>query len=108
MTEKVIRVRVDSGNSTQEINNLNKSMQGLGASADTAGAKSGKFSQVMGQAGFQVQDFIVQVQGGTSAITAFTQQAPQLAGAFGPGGAVVGALLALGGVIAGTFLTPLS
>ena len=108
MTEKVIRVRVDSGNSTQEINALNSSMRSLGSAADTAGAKSGKFSQIMGQAGFQIQDFIVQVQGGTSAITAFTQQAPQFAGAFGPGGAVIGALLAAGGVLTGVFLSSLN
>jgi hypothetical protein len=49
----------------------------------------------MQQAGYQIQDFIVQVQGGQSALVAFSQQGSQLAGAFGPGGAVVGALLLL-------------
>lgn len=49
----------------------------------------------MQQAGYQVQDFIVQVQGGQSALVAFSQQGSQLAGAFGPGGAVFGAVLAL-------------
>lgn len=45
----------------------------------------------MQQAGYQIQDFIVQVQGGQSALVAFSQQGSQLAGAFGRGGAVVGA-----------------
>jgi hypothetical protein len=37
----------------------------------------------MQQAGYQIQDFIVQVQGGQSALVAFSQQGSQLAGAFG-------------------------
>lgn len=52
------------------------------------------------QAGYQIQDMIVQIQGGTSAFVVFGQQGSQLAGAFGPSGAVVGALIALGSVIA--------
>lgn len=58
----------------------------------------------MQQAGYQVQDFIVQVQGGQSALVAFSQQGSQLAGAFGPSGAIVGALIALGSVIVGTLI----
>ncbi|ELU2958899.1 phage tail protein [Salmonella enterica] len=61
----------------------------------------------MQQAGYQIQDFIVQVQGGQSALVAFSQQGSQLAGAFGPGGAVVGAFIALGSVLAGTLSTAL-
>ncbi|EOZ9372666.1 phage tail tape measure protein, partial [Enterobacter hormaechei] len=56
----------------------------------------------------QVQDFIVQVQGGQSALVAFAQQGSQLAGAFGPGGAVVGAVIALSSVIAGVLITSLN
>ena len=37
------------------------------------------------QAGYQIQDFVVQVQSGTSVFVAFGQQASQLAGALGPG-----------------------
>ncbi|EBV3855520.1 phage tail protein [Salmonella enterica subsp. enterica serovar Cerro] len=62
----------------------------------------------MQQAGYQIQDFIVQVQGGQSALVAFSQQGSQLAGAFGPGGAVAGALLALGSILFGTLSTALS
>lgn len=36
----------------------------------------------MQQVGFQLQDFAVQVAGGTSAVRAFSQQAPQMFGAF--------------------------
>lgn len=62
----------------------------------------------MQQAGYQVQDFIVQVQGGQSALVAFSQQGSQLAGAFGPGGAVIGAVIALSTVVAGTLIASLN
>ncbi len=62
----------------------------------------------MQQLGFQVQDFAVQVAGGTSAITAFGQQGSQLAGILGPGGAIVGALIAVGSAIIGVGVNALS
>ena len=46
------------------------------------------------QAGYQVGDFIVQVQSGQSVLVALGQQGSQLAGIFGPTGAVVGAFVA--------------
>ena len=55
------------------------------------------------QAGYQFQDFAVQVAAGTSAVTAFGQQAPQLLGAFGPAGAVAGAFVAIGALAYGVF-----
>lgn len=61
----------------------------------------------MQQAGYQVQDFVVQVQGGQSALVAFAQQGSQLAGAFGPGGAVLGAVIAIGSAVAGTLVASL-
>ncbi|WP_199756203.1 phage tail length tape measure family protein [Candidatus Pantoea deserta] len=73
------------------------------------GTKShGAWRQQMQQAGYQVQDFIVQVQGGQSALVAFSQQGSQLAGAFGPSGAVVGAVIALSTVVAGTLIASLN
>lgn len=76
-------------------------------SATAKGVSSGFRSSVQ-QAGYQLQDFIVQVQGGQSALVAFSQQGSQLAGAFGPGGAIVGALIALGTVVAGTLISSLN
>lgn len=74
----------------------------------TASGVRSSFKTSMQQAGYQIQDFIVQVQGGQSALVAFSQQGSQLAGAFGPGGAVVGALIALGSVLAGVLITSLN
>lgn len=59
---------------------------------------------IIQQAGFQVGDFAVQVQGGQSALVAFSQQGSQLLGVFGPLGAVMGAVLAVGSALAGVFL----
>jgi len=52
------------------------------------------------QAGYQVGDFFVQVGGGTNALQAFGQQGAQLAGIFGPMGAVVGAGIAIFSAVA--------
>jgi len=55
-------------------------------------------------AGYQVADFAVQVQGGTSAVVAFGQQAPQLLGTFGAAGAVAGAFVAIGAGLVNYFI----
>lgn len=60
---------------------------------------------VFQQAGYQVGDFAVQVQGGQSALVAFSQQGSQLLGVFGPWGAVMGAALAVGSSLAGVLWT---
>ncbi|EDD9119395.1 hypothetical protein BXS46_20660 [Salmonella enterica subsp. enterica serovar Infantis] len=81
--------------------------------ADTAAGKLGDTTQKQTtklrgfgtgaqQVGYQIQDMIVQIQGGTSAFVAIGQQGSQLAGAFGPGGAVIGAIIALSAAVGGT------
>jgi len=74
------------------------------AASTAASAGAGRVGQVAAQAGYQVQDFATQVSMGTSAFTAFAQQAPQFLGVFGPGGAIAGALLAVGAIAAKVFL----
>lgn len=59
------------------------------------------FGSMAGQIGFQVQDFATQVSNGTSALTAFGQQAPQALGIFGARGAIIGAIIAVGAAILG-------
>lgn len=75
------------------------------AVANDNAVRSGRnFGQTIGQAGFQLQDFFVQVQGGTSALTALSQQGSQFLGVFGTGGAIAGAVLAIGALVAGLVL----
>lgn len=67
----------------------------------SAGRLARGAGQALGQLGYQVQDFVIQVQSGQNWLIALAQQGSQLAGAFGPAGAAVGALgaalLAAGG-----------
>ncbi|WP_119167113.1 phage tail tape measure C-terminal domain-containing protein [Algihabitans albus] len=51
-------------------------------------------------AAFQLGDMAVQIGGGTSAMRAMSQQLPQLLGGFGVWGAVIGAVVAVGGALA--------
>lgn len=72
-----------------------------GADAEKAAPKLRMFGTGAQQVGYQVQDMVVQLQSGTSAFVAIGQQGSQLAGAFGPGGAVLGAVIALGAAVGG-------
>lgn len=84
---------------------LDTQLSSTAKAVNEASNSSGKFRSTFQQAGYQIQDFIVQVQGGQSALVAFSQQGSQLAGAFGPGGAVVGAFIALASVLTGVLMT---
>ncbi|MDM9326528.1 tail protein (tape measure) [Enterobacter hormaechei subsp. steigerwaltii] len=92
----------------QKIGELTGRLYDMKTGAEGGAKGTGSWKSSMQQAGYQVQDFIVQVQGGQSALVAFAQQGSQLAGAFGPGGAVVGAVIALSSVIAGVLITSLN
>lgn len=92
----------------QKIAQLTGQLYDMKTSVDTGAKSHGNWKSSLQQTGYQVQDFIVQVQGGQSALVAFSQQGSQLAGAFGPGGAVVGAVIALSTVVAGTLITSLN
>ena len=53
----------------------------------------------LGQVGHQVQDVAVQLQMGQNAMLVFGQQGSQIASLFGPGGAMLGAVLAVGAAL---------
>lgn len=78
------------------------------ATSKAAGDGLSKFRNAAGQVGFQVQDMVVQLQAGTSAFVAIGQQGSQLAGAFGPGGAVLGAIIALASAVGGVLYKSLT
>jgi hypothetical protein len=62
---------------------------------------SGKLSYRLGQVSMQAQDVAVQLQGGARATTVIAQQGSQLLSIFGPGGAMLGGVLAIGAGIYG-------
>ncbi len=92
----------------QKIGELTGRLYDMKTGVENGAKGNGKWKSSMQAAGYQVQDFIIQVQSGQSALVAFAQQGSQLAGAFGPGGAVVGAVIALSSVIAGVLITSLN
>lgn len=130
MTEKRIDVVVRTGNSKDEVKDLDAAMKGLGASADKAGKELNDLSngakgagnnlpklkpaaegvkngitgvgRAAGQAGIQVQQFIGQIQGGQSAMLALSQQSADLGFVLGAPllGAVVGISASVVGLLA--------
>lgn len=87
----------------QTVDKIERTRNRVLAMNSTVAAQTGFMARnrnMFQQAGWQVGDFAVQVQGGTSALTAFTQQGSQLLGIFGPWGAVMGAVLAVGAPLA--------
>ena len=56
------------------------------------------------QVSYQLQDIAVQASMGTDSFIILGQQGPQLASIFGPGGAVLGVMIAFGAMIGGTLV----
>jgi len=103
-----IAIRVEGGAAAEATFNAiaatgERAMQRVNTATTQAAASGGNLRNVLGQAGYQVQDFSVQVQGGTSALTALSQQGSQFLGIFGPTGALAGAVLTVG-ILAARFL----
>ncbi|MEL7281346.1 MAG: hypothetical protein AAGK79_13385 [Pseudomonadota bacterium] len=89
-------LNAEMADATTRSANMNRAMNG--------GRSFGNLGSLAQQAGYQFQDFAVQVQGGTSAVTAFAQQGSQFLGAFGTYGAVAGAVLAIAAPLASAFM----
>lgn len=87
-----------------QIRRGNASLKAHSSQYNSTAVAANKFAKgALQQAGFQVGDFVVQVTNGTSAMQAFGQQGAQLAGVFGPIGAVVGAGIAIFSALAIVF-----
>lgn len=114
-----------AGKSTDEIQLLRAELRGASADqlkalqaaqnynriAQQQAAANGKVNQSfrfmrggMGQVGHQIQDVAVQAQMGTNAFIILGQQGSQVASLFGPNGAMIGALLAVGAAAAMSFM----
>lgn len=71
-------------------------------------AKSARvMRQGFAQFGYQIQDIAVQLQGGQSPFIVLAQQGSQVASIFGAGGAVFGAVVAVGSIIGAALLPQL-
>ena len=86
------------------INKLDTGLKNTASTAEKSGRSFSSLNNAMRQGGYQIQDFVVQVQSGQSALVALSQQGSQLLSVFGSGGAVAGALLTIGTVIVGSLI----
>lgn len=111
----IVRVKTEGAELTarqlEALENFAKKAYGattqVGDSATKAAPKLRMFGTGAQQVGYQVQDMVVQLQSGTSAFVAIGQQGSQLAGAFGPGGALLGAVIAMSAAVGGVLYNAL-
>jgi chemotaxis protein histidine kinase CheA len=134
-SRSVAKARDEMGKFVKSADDAGKAADGLGRSSkgavpavDALGAATGKvvkgtdelgkgvtgatnlfdrYGPKIQGAGFQLSDFVVQVQGGTGALRAFSQQFPQFASMFGPIGAVVGVVGGLASGLAASLIPAL-
>ena len=93
LTASMQKLKTVANGSVSDFNKFEKSLYGSG--------KAARRNEIaLQQAGYQFQDFIVQVQAGTNPLIAFSQQGSQLAGFFaGPWGAAIGLGIAAVGAL---------
>ena len=110
LPEVKVRVTADTAQAEAGLGRVDKAVTATAAKTTTAATKTAGMSGALGKLGsvstqtrsriqqtsFQLQDIIVQLQGGTRASVALSQQLPQMAGAFGAVGAAIGVGVALG------------
>jgi lambda family phage tail tape measure protein len=94
-----LKVSVDG---TAQVKTATQDIKNFDAAAQTSAKNLNNTANSIRNVGFQVQDFTVQVSNGTSAITALSQQLPQLLSNFGTIGVYLGiAAAAIPLVVAG-------
>jgi exonuclease VII small subunit len=93
--EMLIRLQVEAGQAIKQMETASKSVGDLTTAANNSQRPMRQLQQNVRNASYQFTDFVVQVQGGQSAMLAFSQQAPQLLAGFGALGAGIGLVAAL-------------
>lgn len=105
-----VKVTADTSKAQSGLAGVERSIDDVTAAQKRANTSNAAFERSMGRvatgsgamqmgirnASFQISDFAVQVQSGTSASTALAQQLPQLIGGFGTLGAVLSAVIPIG------------
>lgn len=106
-----LAIEVDASQATAAAKQL-QTLQTAAGKTDTAVQKSTGSFRIAGNGvqmmGYQIQDIAVQLGAGTSPFIVLSQQGSQVASIFGPGGAVIGALLAVSGALAMPLVNALS
>jgi len=105
-----LAIEVDASQATAAAKQLQTLQTAAGKTEVATTKASGSFRMAgngVQMMGYQVQDIAVQLGAGTSPFIVLSQQGSQVASLFGPGGAVIGALLAVSGAIAGPLVSSL-
>lgn len=101
-TDKIMRGFDDAIQKAENsMSHFAPTMTGTAKAVKEAGSQFQFMKGGMSGVGFQLQDIAVQAQIGTSAFVILGQQGSQIASMFGPGGAMVGAFIAVGAALAG-------
>ena len=102
--EKQLYIAALKGATAAELQEI-ASLQRLAGVANTSTTNFRGMRGAAGQLGYQIQDIAVQLQMGTNAMMVFGQQGSQIASIFGPGGAVIGAIIAIAFAIGSTLVS---
>ena len=111
--ERVVKITVQAGSSEQALKQLNAELRKTETRLDRVGTKAAndvkggfdKIGRSSGQAGIQIQQFVGQIQGGQSAMLAFSQQSADLGIVLGA--PLIGAIAGISASIAGILLPSL-
>ena len=109
MAAEAVRIPIEAVDNTKAaFNSVNKNLK---QTADNTKKANGGMRLMKGgaqQLGYQMQDVAVQLQGGQNALVVLGQQGSQVASIFGPGGALLGAVIAIGAAVAGPLYSALT
>lgn len=102
--ERVVTVLEGKDNTKKAFESMQRSMRNTQRQSKALNQQFRFMRGGAGQFGHQIQDIAVQLSMGTNAMIVFGQQGSQIASLFGPQGALLGAVLAVGAGIATAFV----
>jgi hypothetical protein len=91
----LLSLQVDANQALTTLKKVDTQTKQTQQTFTNVGKANRNFGASFQNAGYQIQDFAVQVSGGTDAVRAFSQQAPQLLSAFGLLGVAAGTAVAV-------------
>lgn len=99
LSNVITKVSADTTNFEQGMKRARKQSEQFGNTSKKVNQQMRFMRGGLGQVGHQVQDIAVQLQMGQNAMLVFGQQGSQIASLFGPGGAMIGAVVAIGAAL---------
>jgi phage-related protein len=91
----LLSLQVDANQALTTLKKVDTQTKQTQQTFTNVGKANRNFGASFQNAGYQIQDFAVQVGSGTDAVRAFSQQAPQLLSAFGGIGIAAGTAIAV-------------